>query len=378
MGNWGWFALAIILGGCAPTQRRVDADIPRTRAFCVDFNWGAGGVNGFAPPGMWADADPARHVAWYAALGANVIQTFAVSCNGYAWYRSGKVPSQPGLKHDFLREVVRLGHDRGMLVMGYFCISANTRWGAEHPHLSYGTPSAHHLPFTDEYLDYLGVAIDDAFRTTGIDGTMIDWVWCPTGEVRQKQNGGKWLDAEKRLYLQLTGKPFPGEDRLTPEDRLVYERLAVDRCWGRIRAAAKRAKPNCVLWLSCNKVKDPTVANSSLFREIDWLMNEAPDLEALGRTRGMVGPGARIVQCVVGWGDRHDARAVVTDPAWSGLDLYGFAKPGPDSLPLPVAEYLGKPIDAFRGNDRNIAVLARFFNGRTVERAAPPGNKSGT
>lgn len=29
------------------------------RAFCVDFNWGPGGPNAFAKPGLWADADPA-------------------------------------------------------------------------------------------------------------------------------------------------------------------------------------------------------------------------------------------------------------------------------------------------------------------------------
>src|SRR5512136_1291454 len=91
------------------------------RAFCVDFNWGPGGSNGFAPPGLWADADPEEHLAWYAGLGANVIQTFAVSCDGYAWYQGGKVPAQPGLKHDFLTEVVKLGHAKQMKVMGYFC-----------------------------------------------------------------------------------------------------------------------------------------------------------------------------------------------------------------------------------------------------------------
>src|SRR5664279_2860860 len=99
------------------------------RAFCIDFNWGPGGPNGFAPPGLWADADPEQHLAWYAGLGANVIQTFAVSCNGYAWYRGGKVPPQPGLRHDFTTRLVKLGHARGMRVMGYFCVAANTRWG---------------------------------------------------------------------------------------------------------------------------------------------------------------------------------------------------------------------------------------------------------
>ena len=78
-------------------------------AFCIDFNWGPKGINGFAGPGVWADASPEQHVRWYEGLGANVIQTFAVSCNGYAWYKGGIVPPQPGLKHDFLTEVVRLG-----------------------------------------------------------------------------------------------------------------------------------------------------------------------------------------------------------------------------------------------------------------------------
>jgi hypothetical protein len=80
------------------------------KAYDIDFNWGPGGPNAFAKPGLWADADPAKHVAWYKALGANVIQTFCVSCNGYAWYKNGVVPEQPGLKHDFLPEVVKLAH----------------------------------------------------------------------------------------------------------------------------------------------------------------------------------------------------------------------------------------------------------------------------
>src|SRR5512137_1034164 len=125
------------------------------KAYCIDFNWGEGGPNGFARPGLWADADTAQHVAWYKALGANVMQTFCVSCNGYAWYKDGVVPAQPGLKHDFLTDCVRLGHKDGLRVMGYFCIGSNTKWGKEHPDLSYGIPSSPHIPYTDEYLAYL-------------------------------------------------------------------------------------------------------------------------------------------------------------------------------------------------------------------------------
>jgi len=69
------------------------------KSYCLDYNWG--GRRSFARPGSWRDADPAQHIAWYKAMGVNVIQTFCVSCNGYAWYRNGFVPEQPGLKHDF-------------------------------------------------------------------------------------------------------------------------------------------------------------------------------------------------------------------------------------------------------------------------------------
>ena len=100
-----------------------------------------------------------------------------------------------------------------------------------------------------------------------------------------------------------------------------------------------------------------------MFREVDWLMNEATDPRTLDAVKQMVGPHTRLIQCLVGWGDRHNAKKVLSNPAYRDYNIYGFAKPNPDSLPLSIKEYLDKPIDKFKGNDRNIAVLARFFNG---------------
>jgi len=344
------------------------------RAFCVDFNWGPGGPNGFAKPGLWADADPAKHVAWYKALGANVIQTFAVSCNGYAWYKGGKIPEQPGMVHDFLPEVVKLGHKNGMKVMGYFCIAANTRWGNEHPDLSYGTPSTYHLPFTDEYLDYLGMAIEEALTKSGMDGFMADWVWNPTDQARK----GKWLPAEKKLFKKLTGKPFPGEDKLTGDMMSDYQRKAIDRCWERIRSTAKRVKPDCVIWLTCNNIKDPVIAGSRMLKEMDWVMDESGNPEAMRGVAPMFGPKTRQLLCVVGWGDGHDARKILADTGIASFGIYGFAKPNPDSLPLPIETYLNQAIESFKGNDRNIAVLARIFNGKQLPKSPDVSVKAST
>jgi hypothetical protein len=330
------------------------------KAFCIDFNWGEGGPNGFARPGLWADASPEEHVAWYAALGCNVIQTFAVSCNGYAWYKGGGVPPQPGLTHDFLPEMVSLGHRRGMKVMGYFCVGANTRWGQTHTNLSYEVPSAPHIPFTTEYLRFLCDSISEALQRTGMDGFMIDWVWSP-GDLDGTPL--HWLKCEQEMYRELFGEAFPGKDKITQERELEFRRRAIDRCWDQIRSAAKRAKPDAVIWLSCANVGSPVVANSKLFKEVDWLMNEATDPKSLQEVSAMKGPHTRLVQCVVGWGDRHDARQILSGGAERNFGIYGFAKPAPNSLPLPVAQYRSRPVSSFQGNDRNIAVLARYFNG---------------
>ena len=331
------------------------------KAYCIDFNWGEGGPNGFAPPGMWADADPAQHVAWYKAVGANVIQTFCVSCNGYAWYKNGLVPPQPGLRHDFLTETVRLGHKEGLRVMGYFCAGSNTRWGKEHPDLSYGIPSSPHIPYTDEYLSYLSAAIGDAVRKTGIDGFMVDWLWQPD----RASTGGKWLDCEKKLYTELMGQAFPADGKLTEEQDVAYSRAAIARCWDAIHKAAKEANPNCIIWLSNNNPTHPHVVNSKMYKEVDWLMNEAGDLERVKALQPMIGAHTRLITCLANW-NGQDPAAIVPAALKENIGLYGFTKPQADSL-VPLEPCLAEPVRNLKGDARNIAVLARAYHGVSLE-----------
>jgi hypothetical protein len=336
------------------------------KSFCIDFNWHREEgqnqwINDFARPGHWADASPREHVDWYHALGANVIQTFAVSCNGYAWYKGGFVPPQPGLKHDFLTDVVRLGHEKNMLVMGYFCAGANTKFAQDHPTLSYGTPSTLHIPFTDEYLDYLSRSITDAVKKTGMDGFMIDWIWNPNAKLREKG----WIAAEQTLFEKMMGKKFPAGAPSTV-DVLAYERRAMERCWSAVHKAAKGARPDTIVWLSCSNLSAPTVADAPWLKQVDWVMNEAPTRAYFDAARKMVGAETRMLQCLVGW-VQHDAAAYLADATTRGIDLYGFAEPRANSLPLPVPEYLKRGPAGFPGNDRqnandrNIAALARFY-----------------
>ncbi len=353
-----WLAALTAVAVVSPVVRAADGE--RIKAFCIDFNWGPGGPNGFAPPGMFAQADPKAHFEWYKALGVNTIQTFCVSCDGYAWYReSGVAPVQPGLKHDFLKELTELGHRRGMRVMGYFCVGANTVWAEKHPDQSYGAPSAVHIPFTKVYLDYLSASIKDALTKTGIDGFMIDWAFSPPMPGRKGEV--LWLDCEQEMYAELFGRPFPGKEKIDAKETMEFQRRALDRCWQRIHEAAKGCKPDCIIWLSCYNLRDAQVVGSRMFREVDWLMNEHPDLASLAAVEKEKGPRTTIVQCLCGWGDQHDPRRLVSDPKYAGIGLYGYARADVQTTVPPE----GTDENAQdRANARNIERLREIYHGK--------------
>jgi hypothetical protein len=50
----------------------------------------------------------------------------------------------------------------------------------------------------------------------------------------------------------------------------------------------------------------------------------------------------------------------------AGVGLYGFAKPRNMSGLIPLEGILGRPVSELRGDDRNIAVLARAYHGVSI------------
>jgi len=353
--------IGMILGMTVAAFAVKPVRIKNIKSYCLDFNWGE--QRSFAKPGTWAEADPAAHVAWYKDMGVNVIQTFAVSCNGYAWYKNGFVPEQPGLKNDFLSEVVKLGHKEGMLVFGYFCIASNPKWAKENPELSYGAPSTYHIPYTDKYLDYLASSIKDAINKTGMDGFMIDWVWMPN----RTSTKNKWLECEKQLYKQLMAEDFPGEELLTEESPkyIEYSRKAIDRCWKAIRKAAKSASPSCIIWLTSNNTTHPHVVQSDMYKETDWLMNESGSIKGVTDIKTMVGKHTRLITCLARW-NGEDATKVVPEALKAGIGLYGFTKPYNKDGLISLDEILSRPVSDLKDDNRNIAVLARAYHGLPI------------
>ena len=330
------------------------------QAFCIDYNWGPGGTHGFAKPGLWADADPEEQIKWYEALGCNTIQTFAVSCNGYAWYKNGIVPEQPGLKYDFLTKMVEIGHKKNMKVFGYFCVGANNKWEDDHPDLCYRM-DGQQIPFTTQYIDYLGTSIEDAIKKTGMDGIMLDWFFNPGGG-KDPLPSLRWLSCEQVMYQELLNQPFPGKDKITPEIELDFRHKAIDRAWKHIRDIAKKTKPNCIIWLTCYDLNSKEIAGSDMLKDIDWLMNEAGDIASTEAVRSLVGNQTKLITCLASW-NQQDPIKVVSHAIKANVGLYGFTKPIIGSSMPPVDTYLTESVDSLKGDERNIAILARAFRG---------------
>jgi hypothetical protein len=346
-----------VLASCKHGSKATDDD--SIKAYCIDYNWGEGGAHGFARPGLWADANPGEHVDWYAALGCNVIQSFAVSCNGYAWYKNGIIPEQPGLKYDFLTEQVGLARKKHMKVIGYFCVGANNKWEEDHPDLCYRM-NGQQIPLTKKYMDYLCASIEDAIRKTDIDGIMLDWFYNPGGG-RDPLPPLRWLPCEQEMYRELMGENFPGIDRVTGEDELAFRRKAIGRAWKQIRETAKRTKPDCIIWLTAYEVNSKEYEGNDLLKEVDWLMNEAGDVARTQAMYGLVGEKTQLITCLANWNGQNPVE-IVPEAMKQGVGLYGFTKPVSGSIMPPVDHYLSVSIDSLKGDELNIAVLARCFN----------------
>ena len=282
------------------------------------------------------------------------------SCSGGKIIRA--VPQQPGLKHDFLPELVELGHKEDMKVMGYLCIGSNTRWGMEYPEYSYGYPNDRHIPFTKKYKQYLDSLIRDAIDKTGVDGFMIDWFYQPN----RSSHDGKWLDSEKELYSELMGKPFPGEEELSEEDYNQYSRLAIEDCWNTIYAAAKESNPDITIWLTAFDITHPHYLNSKMFQQIDWLMNEEGDIAKIDSIKKMVGHHTQLITCLAKWNEK-DPEVVVPNALQAKIGLYGFTKPDSNSVKPFMDYYLNSPINSFEADDKIIATFVRAFNEKPLE-----------
>lgn len=287
------------------------------KAFSADFNSDLLGRP--ASPGLYAHAQAGDHIKWNKEMGVNTIYSFCMSLNGYAWYRSSLAPVTPGMKGDFLKEMVRLGHDQGMAVHGYFCLASNPWYTLRYPDEEVPFPPGdkrQNLPLTKKYLDYVCRCMEEASKANDIDGFLIDWFY----EIEPT-----WCPAERKLYRELMGETFPGEDKIDGSLTLEFRRRAIARAWKQIREAVKSVRDSIIICVNVpfTPEKFSVFEGQAIMRECDWFLSESPELENACWVKNQVGDKP-VLYNLTGWSG-HDPR-VWEKALKKGFHLFGYAK----------------------------------------------------
>ena len=237
------------------------------RSFSIDLNW----VDGtWAPDGVFANASAVHWADWYQALGCTNFWTFAVSYNGRAWYDSAFSPKLSGLAGNFTKDCVAEGHRRGMSVFAYHCLGANPIIAQSHPEWSRQNPDDFFdLIFCDAYLELFCSMVCESARMCEYDGLVIDWFRCPQKRLPM------WQPAEKELYEERMGQPFPGEAVLTAKELATFEKRCIEVAWTQISRAVKSVNQNIEIWTNqpFNFAEDLVWNNNVLMREADYILN---------------------------------------------------------------------------------------------------------
>lgn len=205
------------------------------------------------------------------------------------------------------------------------------------------------LPLTDRYLDQLCASIRECLAATAIDGFMLDWFRPP--------QRCRFLACEQSRFHDFFGITAPADGSLPPADLLLaYDRRLMDLAWGRITEAVRSVRP-ALIWTNhpFEAADDPLWTGHRVLREVDWVLNEAPDTAFLDWLLAQVKPGARVLQNLCGW-PSHDANAWRTIDL-ERVDLYGYGRAEPDSTLIELAPT--NPWGA--ANARNLPIIRSAY-----------------
>jgi hypothetical protein len=102
-----------------------------------------------------------------------------------------------------------------------------------------------------------------------------------------------------------------------------------------------------------------------MYHQADWLMKEAGSLEAIRKVEDMVGDHTRLITCMALW-NGQDASVAVPEAMKAGVGLYGFTAPRTNDGLVPLDRIFERQVFELSGDERNIAVLARAYQGKSI------------
>ena len=211
------------------------------RHYCFDFNWVDKVDRAGKPLADYSKVSAKDHIDQLVAMHADSLMVFTMSISGYMFYDSKVGKRHPGLPYDYLKDMIRLGHEKGIAMELY----VPTVWAdwlvQQHPSWGYRTPDGElytasyggyhpdpNSPASDWYVD----VIRELVPAYGGDAFFADGISFP----RYGQSEFTVAKFKKDL-----GRDYPKSLAADPDWRATvrWEAQQVENFWKKLKDAVK-------------------------------------------------------------------------------------------------------------------------------------------
>lgn len=237
--------LVVLAALCLQAQTTVPKLTETYRHYCFDFNWVDKLDRQGNPLSDYRRLSAEDHVRKLVEMKANSLMVFTMSISGYMFYDSKVGERHPTLEYDYLKEIVRLGHQRGIAMELYVptiwadrLVQKNPSWGVRNPDGTLYTSSygGYHpdpnSPAADWYVKVIRELIPayngDAFFADGLSF------------LRYGQS-----EHTVKRFQQDMGRRYPKSLDEDPDWRATvrWEVGQVEKFWRKLRDAIKGQDP---------------------------------------------------------------------------------------------------------------------------------------
>jgi hypothetical protein len=232
--------------GTAKASRRWPRFSQASCEYAFDFNWEDKLEHHVQPLSDYTDLSVPKEVQDLLEINANALQVFCMSISGYMFYDSKVGVRHPTLRYDYTKEMVRLGHERGIAMELYiptmwadYLIQQHSEWGMRNPDGTLYTAAygGYHPDLNSPALEWYVQMIHELVPAYQGDALLAD------GTSFMKYGQSKYTVSK---FQQDMGRAYPTSLESDPDWRatLRWEIKQLDHIWQTLRAAAKEGDPH--------------------------------------------------------------------------------------------------------------------------------------
>lgn len=236
-----------IWGQLAPLRSQVQ--VPKLtqsyRGNFFDINWVDKLDRNGKPFADYSSLSAEEHLKHLVNMNADSLLVFVMPISGYMFYDSKIAERHPNLKYDYLKEMIRLGHQRGIAMELYLptmyndrLVQKNPSWGIRNPDGSLyqslygGYHPDPNSPAADWYVRIINELVP-AYKAQALFLDAISFMRYGQSEFTVKR------------FFQDVGRVYPKSLKEDPDWRatLRWEVTQMENYWRKLRDAAKQRDP---------------------------------------------------------------------------------------------------------------------------------------